>query len=411
MCQLVLLCLLCGVPQQGSPATDGSASAIQLLEQGTDAIRAREFEKAVLLLTRSIKLRPESPNAYFARGTAFFYLKYSDAALVDLGRAISIDEAYPEAHSTRGMVLQARGQLDKAMADYDRAVEIAPNNQSYRLRRGLGRLAQQAWAQAIADFSEALRLQPDYAKAYICRGEARSETGDLAGARADLDQAIRLMAGPGDDILGFARRVRGDISLKQKDYRRAIDDYSEAIRLDPKDAEALRSRGDAYFLLGETARSIADLDRSIELADDDDRSHGCRGRARAAAGDHRGASEDYRRAAELKPLVATHHHGLGVEFGAMRLPGRRDRLAHPGPPARPDPVGRISRARQDPGLAIPVGPRPGGPGRGDPPQPEVRPGVLRSLDRPPGPGGQERADSDLRQASHLDPGIVGDSKK
>ena len=57
---------------------------------------------------------------------------------------------------------------------------------------------------------------------------------------------------------GVAYREKGDTD-------RAIADYIEAIRLDPKHAEAHVNRGQAYSLKGETDRAIADFTEAIRL--------------------------------------------------------------------------------------------------------------------------------------------------
>ena len=49
-------------------------------------------------------------------------------------------------------------------------------------------------------------------------------------------------------------------------YERAIADYDEVIRLDPKSAATFISRGSAYGVLEQFDRAIKDLDREIGRA-------------------------------------------------------------------------------------------------------------------------------------------------
>jgi lipoprotein NlpI len=51
-------------------------------------------------------------------------------------------------------------------------------------------------------------------------------------------------------------------------HGREIADYSEAIRLDPKDAVAYRNLGFAYFNTGNFSEAAADLLRANDLAED-----------------------------------------------------------------------------------------------------------------------------------------------
>src|SRR5437899_5470453 len=58
---------------------------------------------------------------------------------------------------------------------------------------------------------------------------------------------------------------RGNAHLSNRNYDRAIDDYNEAIRLDPKYAMGFTNRGLAYLRKGRIDRAIEDLDQALRL--------------------------------------------------------------------------------------------------------------------------------------------------
>src|ERR1700730_4847024 len=58
---------------------------------------------------------------------------------------------------------------------------------------------------------------------------------------------------------------RGDAHYGKGDYDRAVADYSEAIRLDPKHAFAYIGRGLSYRMKGDYDRAIADHSEAIRL--------------------------------------------------------------------------------------------------------------------------------------------------
>jgi len=58
---------------------------------------------------------------------------------------------------------------------------------------------------------------------------------------------------------------RGNVHLSQRAYDRAIDDYNEAIGLDPKYAIGFNNRGLAYQRKGQIDRAIEDYDEAIRL--------------------------------------------------------------------------------------------------------------------------------------------------
>jgi tetratricopeptide (TPR) repeat protein len=88
----------------------------------------------------------------------------------------------------------------------------------------------------------------------------------------DPDQSIaactRIIQGRGETAKdsAIARVYRGHAYRHKGDLVRAIADLSEAIRLDPKYAEAYYNRGLTYRNKGDLDRAIADFGEAIRLA-------------------------------------------------------------------------------------------------------------------------------------------------
>ena len=58
---------------------------------------------------------------------------------------------------------------------------------------------------------------------------------------------------------------RGNVYVKLSDFKSAVVDYSEAINLDEKFAEAYFNRGLSRIYLGQVDEGIADLSKAGEL--------------------------------------------------------------------------------------------------------------------------------------------------
>jgi len=76
----------------------------------------------------------------------------------------------------------------------------------------------------------------------------------------DYDEAIRL-----DPQNALAYFNRGNAYGAAGQYQQAIQDFDEAIRLNPKYAEAYYSRGLTYQKLGNYERANQDIDKAIDL--------------------------------------------------------------------------------------------------------------------------------------------------
>ena len=92
------------------------------------------------------------------------------------------------------------------------------------------------------------------------RGLAYRGRGELDRAIGDFNEAIRL-----DPKFALAYNNRGLAYRDKGELDRAIADHTEAIRLDPRFAVAFNSRGFTYDSKGERDRAIADYTEAIRL--------------------------------------------------------------------------------------------------------------------------------------------------
>src|SRR5215470_2813397 len=86
--------------------------------------------------------------------------------------------------------------------------------------------------------------------------------GDADAAITQYTSAIQA-GGLSNDQLVAAYSGRGNAYHVKKDYERAIQDYGEAIRINPKYARAYSDRGGAYLDKKEYDRAIRDLNEAI----------------------------------------------------------------------------------------------------------------------------------------------------
>ena len=105
------------------------------------------------------------------------------------------------------------------------------------------------------------------------------------------------------DAAAYYNRGRAYYNLGQ--YQKAIDDYTKAIELDPNCMEAYYSRGCAYDSLEEYRKAIEDYNKVIELDPQSSEGYFKRGYAYYYLGEHSQALEDFYKAAELDPDYAS----------------------------------------------------------------------------------------------------------
>ena len=140
-----------------------------------------------------------------------------------------------------------------------------------------------AWIQSGRD------LVSNRALAFVSRGTAYYQKGAFDRAISDFTEAIRL-----DPKNAVAFGIRGRAYSKKRNVGEAIADYTEAIRLNPKDDSAFYFRGEAYRQKADYDRAIADYTEAIRLNPKDVfASYYARGGAYVDKGDYGHAISDF----------------------------------------------------------------------------------------------------------------------
>ncbi len=156
--------------------------------------------------------------------------------------------ATAEEHFNRGVTLYEQGRLDKAIGEFTKAIELDPNYaEAYRSRGfAYSKKGKDHWA-----YADITKKPVDYANAKAI----------YQRAIADYTKAIKL--DPND---AMAYLSRGEAFFMQGKSDWAIDDYTKAIELDPNDARAYMFRSAVYAVRWETDKAIADLEKAIEVS-------------------------------------------------------------------------------------------------------------------------------------------------
>jgi Tfp pilus assembly protein PilF len=138
------------------------------------------------------------------------------------------------------------------------------------LSRGVERRAKEDDDQALADFAEAAKVDKKYADAYFNRCSIYNFKKQYDAAVTECSQAIKLGPSPDATQAGGSERLgkdhalsdyyteRGFAYFKKDDYIHALVDLDNAIRLNPNNGRALKTRGLTYEAKGDS-RAEADL--------------------------------------------------------------------------------------------------------------------------------------------------------
>jgi TonB family protein len=148
-----------------------------------------------------------------------------------------------------------------------------------------------AWGQD----ANSVKVQVAQANDYLHQGMEAQRDQQWDKAIDDFTQAIRVRP---DYLPAYIQR--GEVFRTLGRFDEAIADFGEVIRRYSKFSSAYYNRGSVYLLTHKPELALADAEEEIRQKPDDRLGYLLRARARLALGDQAGAAEDKTKAEELK---------------------------------------------------------------------------------------------------------------
>ncbi len=148
---------------------------------------------------------------------------------------------------------------------------------------------------------------------YLPRANRAAAEGRHSEAIDEFTNALKL-----DPKYAYAYYNRGNSYYELTEYDKAIADYTEAIALDPKDAAVYNNRGNLYNNLKEYNKAIVDLTKAITLDPKIAMAYYNRGISYAALKEYDKAIADYTEAIALDPKDAKVYNNRGISYAALK---------------------------------------------------------------------------------------------
>lgn len=207
---------------------------------------------AINAYSESLKVEPESGFALGHRAQANVMAGNQDAALVDAAAALELQPDWIDLYLLRANIYRRRGDLKATALEADRAISKNPEDAHAYVVAANIYSATDRDADAMKAFDRAIAIKPE-AYIYLNRSLRRPKK-DLAGRYADIDAALKL-----DPKNAEALETKAQLQQEENNLDGAIATYTDALANSPKDSVLLVSRGIAYARSGSTKRAETDF--------------------------------------------------------------------------------------------------------------------------------------------------------
>ncbi len=255
-----------------------------------------------------LKRDPRNVEALLERADGYYATKDSKRAIQDCDEALRLDSTNNKILEIRANAYASSGDTAAQIADLTELVRREPGNVERLFDRASAYYWHKDYDYAFQDLNEVLRRNPTNTKVWLWRSdfykrlgqkklaeqamkeyrrlqkeefkrdkerkrEAKAEPKRIAEAKKAPDTTVNVTnteAKPGQtqppQITPQPSRTTVALGYLEKgEYDRAIDEYSEAIRLDARNHTNFLGRGRAYYSKGDYDRAIQDYSKALEL--------------------------------------------------------------------------------------------------------------------------------------------------
>ncbi len=155
-----------------------------------------------------------------------------------------------------------QGNYIASVAEFDEALTMSPENAEAYQYRGRSKRFLGNYANAIEDYNKAIQRTQN-ANFYIGRAQTHLKAGSYEACIKDFDMALKI--NPQTPHAKTIYYNRGTARQMLKDDKGALEDYNQALTLDPDHDKALLNRGFLKYKQGLIRPACLDWVKSKKL--------------------------------------------------------------------------------------------------------------------------------------------------
>ncbi len=269
----------------------------QVMRIGQNNLYFEDYVLSIQYFNQVINVKPHLARPYFLRAIAKLNLDDYQGAESDATLALERNPFIVDAWEVRGVARQNLGKDKEAIEDYDKALEMLPESRGLLYNKAVAQHNMKDMDGAKSTFGQLLDRYPNFEGGYLGRARLRLEEKDTVGALSDIDRALDINK---NAVNGYI--MRADIAINgRKDYKSALEDMDNAIRLQPQYAGFFINRAFLRYATDDFQGAFADYDYALQLEPQNTMALFNRGILRAEVHDTNKAIDDFSTVLGLDP--------------------------------------------------------------------------------------------------------------
>ncbi len=168
-------------------------------------------------------------------------------------------EREADAHHKLGIAYLNENNLQMAFIEFSQAVKFKPDEKTYHYALGHVYFRMDKFKDAVREFSKALEIDPMYSDAHNALGAAYGKMELWDDAVGEYDKAL---SNPQYSTPQGARYNLGIAYFKKGDYKSALTEFKEAVKIQPDSSMFYLWLGHTYMKVDMTKEAISAYDEA-----------------------------------------------------------------------------------------------------------------------------------------------------
>ena len=222
-----------------------------LLKLGTYQLGVGDYDQAIDLLLRHLKINPRDGDAIFYLAQAYHLKKEDDLALQTIRECIKMEPGEAHVWQKYGELLCSSGDNEAGLKSLLKAQQLDPKLEQIDFDIGIAHYYRMDYRNAAKYAAKAALRQPKNLKVLALLASAEENLSQWQDAQTAFERILGIDKDDAASLLGL-----GHCKLERKQYQAAIDVLQHLLQIDPSQIEAHYYLSRAYAGLGNTIEAL-----------------------------------------------------------------------------------------------------------------------------------------------------------